>query len=258
MAEATAPARRYIGAPVRRKEDPRLLRGAGVYVADVHVPGQCYAAFVRSPHAHARIVRVDLEAARRLPGVLAAFAYPDIADVAKPLPMLVPHHALRPRMPYPLARDKVRFVGEAVAMVVAEDPYLAEDAAELVRVEYEVLPPVRNGTHALAPDAPRVHDDLPDNLAAEVRHGVGDVARAFAEADIVIEERFRIGRVSGQPLEPRGCLARWEESKLGPTLTLWDSTQSPHTARRVLADLFGLPQQQVHVIAPDVGGGFGI
>jgi carbon-monoxide dehydrogenase large subunit len=258
MAEATAPARRYIGAPVRRKEDPRLLRGAGVYVADVHVPGQCYAAFVRSPHAHARIVRVDLEAARRLPGVLAAFAYPDIADVAKPLPMLVPHRALCPRMPYPLARDKVRFVGEAVAMVVAEDPYLAEDAAELVRVEYEVLPPVRNGTHALAPDAPRVHDDLPDNLAAEVRHGVGDVARAFAEADVVIEERFRIGRVSGQPLEPRGCLARWEASKLGPTLTLWDSTQSPHTARRVLADIFGLPQQQVHVIAPDVGGGFGI
>src|SRR4051794_31713947 len=259
MAHApAAPANRYLGQPLRRKEDPRLLRGEGVYVADVQVPGQLHAAFVRSPHAHARVRRVDLDAARRLPGVVAAFAYADIAALAQPLPMLVPHRALRPQMPYPLAKDKVRFVGEAVAMVVAEDPYLAEDAAELVRVEYDVLPAVTSGAQALAPDAPRVHDDLPDNTAAELIHGTGDVAKAFAEADLVIEEQFRVGRISGQPLEPRGCLARWEDSKLGPTLTLWDSTQSPHTARRVLADVFGLPQQNVRVIAPDVGGGFGI
>ncbi len=249
---------RYIGAPLRRKEDPRLLRGEGVYIADVVVPGSLHAAFVRSPHAHARVVRVHLDAARRRPGVVAAFAYPDIADLAKPLPMLVPHRALHPRMPYPLAKDKVRFVGEAVAMIVAEDPYLAEDALDAVEVEYEVLPPLASGAQALAPDAVRLHDDLEHNAAVDHRHGVGDVARAFAEADLVIEERFSVGRISGQPLEPRGCLARWEDSKLGPTLTLWDSTQSPHTARRVLADIFGRPQQAVRVIAPDVGGGFGI
>jgi len=256
--DAAPRGRRYIGARLPRKEDPRLLRGAGVYIADINVPGQLYAAFVRSPHAHARLVRVALDAARRQPGVVAAFAYPDIAPLAKPLPMLVPHRALRPRMPYPLAADKVRFVGEAVAMIVAEDPYAAEDALEAVVVEYEVLPPLPSGAQALAPDAPRLHDDLADNLAAELRHGVGDVARAFAEADVVIEETFRVARISGQPLEPRGCLALWQRSKFGDTLTLWDSTQSPHTARRVLADLFGLPQQNVRVIAPDIGGGFGI
>ena len=259
MAHAPAsPSARYFGKPLPRKEDPRLLRGQGVYVADVSVPGQLYAAFVRSPHAHARILNVNLAPARRLPGVVAAYAYEDIADVAQPLPMLTPHRALRPQMPYPLARGKVRFVGEAVAMVVAEDPYGAEDARDLVRVEYEVLPAVTDGALALAPDAPLLHEDLGDNVAVDLTHGVGDVARAFAEADVVIAERFRVRRISGQPLETRGCLAQWQDSKLGHTLTLWDSTQSPHTARRVLADVFGLPQQNVHVIAPDVGGGFGI
>jgi carbon-monoxide dehydrogenase large subunit len=249
---------RYIGAPLRRKEDPRLLRGDGVYVADVQVAGALHAAFVRSPYAHARVRSVDLAAARQQPGVVAAYAYADVADVAKPLPMLVPHRALHPRMPYPLARDKVRYVGEVVAMVVAEDAYLAEDAAEAVVVEYDELPALASGAQALAPDAPRLHDDLEHNAAVDLQHGTGDVERAFAEADLVIEEHFSVGRISGQPLEPRGCLALWEDTKLGPTLTLWDSTQSPHTARRVLADIFGLPQQAVRVIAPDVGGGFGI
>jgi len=143
-------------------------------------------------------------------------------------------------------------------MVVAEDAYLAEDSAEAVVVEYEVLAALASGAQALAPDAPRLHDDLEHNAAVDLQHGTGDVERAFAEADLVIEEQFSVGRISGQPLEPRGCLAHWEDTKLGPTLTLWDSTQSPHTARRVLADIFGLPQQAVRVIAPDVGGGFGI
>jgi CO/xanthine dehydrogenase Mo-binding subunit len=212
MAQPTASpaAPRYVGAPVRRKEDPRLLRGEGVFVGDVSMPGLLHAAFLRSPHAHARLRGVDLDAARRLPGVVAALAYADIADVAKPLPMLVPHKGLRARMNYPLARDKVRFVGEAIAIVVAADPYLAEDALELIQVDYEILPAVASAEQALAPGAPLLHDDADDNLAAEWTHGVGDVERAFAEADLVVEESFRVGRISGQPMEPRGCLARWD------------------------------------------------
>src|SRR5215207_3804521 len=120
----------YIGAALRRKEDPRLLRGDGRFVADVRVPGLLHAAFLRSPHAHARIRSIDLAAARALPGVVAVYAHDDLLPWLKPLPMLVPHPALRPRMHYPLAKDKVRYVGEAVAVAIAEDPYLAEDALE--------------------------------------------------------------------------------------------------------------------------------
>jgi carbon-monoxide dehydrogenase large subunit len=256
--QSPAPAPRYVGVPLRRKEDPRLLRGAGRYVADIQLPGLLHAAFLRSPHAHARIRAIDLTRARAQPGVVAAFAFPDIARWARPLPMLVPHPALRPRMHWPLARDRVRYVGEAVAMVVAEDPYLAEDALEAIGVDWEVLPAVTSGRAALAPDAPRLHDDLDSNLACELTAGFGDVERAFAEADLVIEHDFRIQRMSGQPLETRGVVARWDEGKHGPELTVWDSTQSAHTARRVLAEIFQLPWGAVRVIAPDVGGGFGV
>ncbi|HZU04555.1 MAG TPA: xanthine dehydrogenase family protein molybdopterin-binding subunit [Chloroflexota bacterium] len=254
----SSPAPRYLGAPLPRREDPRFLRGHATFLADLHLPHQLYAAFLRSPLPHARLRHLDLAPARRAPGVVAAFAFSDLAPYAKPIPLLVPHPALRPATPFPLAPDTVRFVGEPVALVVATDPYRAEDALALIDVAYDPLPPLPTPTQATAPTAPRLHPALPDNRAATLRHGFGDLPAAFAQAARVVEATFRLGRVSGQPLEPRGCLAVWEPSKLGPTLTLWDATQSPHTARRLLAALFELPLHAVRVIAPDIGGGFGI
>ena len=248
----------YIGQSVRRREDPRLVRGSGLFVADVRLPGLTHAAFLRSPYAHARIVRVDVRGALAQSGVLAAISFADLGPDPAKLPMLVPHRALRPQMPYPLAADRVRYVGEPVAAVVAEDPYLAEDALEAIVVEYEELSAVVDAEAALAPGAPLLHEGAEDNLAAAVTHTVGDPDRAFAEADVVIDFTFRFGRLSGQPLETRGIVASYERSRLGESLTVWSSTQAPHTARRVLADMLGIPQHAIRVIAPDVGGGFGV
>ncbi|HZT08620.1 MAG TPA: xanthine dehydrogenase family protein molybdopterin-binding subunit, partial [Chloroflexota bacterium] len=247
----------YIGQSVRRREDPRLLRGEGLFVADVRLPGMVHAAFLRSPFAHARVVRVDTSRARAMPGVLAAISFADLGSVPK-LPMLVPHRALRTQMPYPLARDRVFYVGEAVAAVVAESAYLAEDALELIDVDYEELPVVANARAALAPDAPVLHEDMTDNVAAVISQTVGDPDAAFARADLVLRHDFRFGRLSGQPMETRGVVAVHERTKLGETFTVWNSTQSPHTARRILADTLGLPHHAVRMIAPDVGGGFGV
>ena len=201
----------YIGQSVRRREDPRLLRGDGLFVADVRLPGTVHAAILRSNRAHARILSVDLSRARAQPGVLAALSAADMPGVPR-IPNLVPHRALRARMPYPLARDKVRFFGEPVAVVVAESPYLAEDALELIDVEYEDLPAVLDAEAALQPGAALVHDDMDSNLAAVVTQTVGDPDRVFAEADIVVRNPFRFCRIAGQPLETRGVLAVCERS----------------------------------------------
>lgn len=248
----------YIGQGVRRREDPRLLRGQGLFVADIRLPGTVHAAILRSPYAHARIRRVDVRRALAYPGVLAALSFSDLGPSPPKLPMLVPHRALRPQMPYPLANDKVRHVGEPVAVVVAEDPYLAEDALELIQVDYEELPVVVDAEDALKPGAPLVHEGSEDNLAAMVSQTVGDPDAAFAQADVVLSYTFSFGRMSGQPLETRGVVASYERTRLGESLTVWDSTQSPHTARRVLAEMLQMPQHAVRVIAPDVGGGFGV
>jgi len=172
--------------------------------------------------------------------------------------MLVPHAALRPQMPHPLAGDRVRYVGEPVAIVAAEDPYLAEDALELIEVRYEQLPAVVDAETALKPGAPLLHEDAESNLAATVTQRVGDPDVAFAHADVVLGYNFRFGRLSGQPLETRGVVAVYERTKVGESFIVWDSTQSPHTARRVLAEMLRVPLHAIRVIAPDVGGGFGI
>src|SRR6266542_372703 len=248
----------YVGQSVRRREDPRLLRGEGLFVADLQLAGMAHVAFLRSPHAHARIVGIDLSSARGQPGVLDAIGFDDLGPDAVKLPMLVPHRALRPQMPYPLAGGTVRHVGEPVVAVVAESAYLAEDALDHIEVEYEELAPVVDAEAALAPGAPLLHEGMEDNVAAVITHSVGDVDRAFAEADVVVRFDFRFGRLSGQPLETRGIVASYERSKGGEQLNVWDSTQAPHTARRVLADMLGMPQHAIRVVAPDVGGGFGI
>jgi len=248
----------YVGQSVRRREDPRLLRGEGLFVADVRLPGMVNAAFLRSPYANARIVSVDVSAARRQPGVLDAISFADLGPNPTKLPMLVPHRALHPQMPYPLAADRVRHVGEPVAAVVAENAYLAEDALDLIEVEYEELPALVDCEAALRPGAPLLHEGTEDNLAAAITHNVGDVDRAFAQADVVLSFNFRFGRLSGQPLETRGIVASYQRDKTGGRLNVWDSTQAPHTGRRILSDMLGMPQHAIRVIAPDVGGGFGI
>jgi carbon-monoxide dehydrogenase large subunit len=246
---------RWFGEPVRRNEDARFLTGKGTYVDDINPAGALHAAVLRSPVAHARIVRIDTEAASALEGVTAVWTWEDLGDIWQPSPMVVPHEALtHPRTQYVLARDKVNYVGEAVAFVVASDRYIAEDACDLVEVEYEPLPAVI-GLEQSAGAATLVHADVPGNVAATLIQDTGDVEKAFAEADHVFSERLYIERSSGQPMETRAIVAQWDE--IEQVLTMWDTTQAPLSIRNGLAVLLGLPENAVRVVAPDVGGGFG-
>jgi carbon-monoxide dehydrogenase large subunit len=235
-----------------RREDPRLLAGRGRYVGDIALPGLLHAAFVRSPHAHARVTGIDTTRARGAPGVVAVVTAADLGPAARPLPVAPPHPALRGRNAAPLAAGRVRFVGEAVAAVVAESRYAAEDAAERVEVAYVPLPSVQD---PLDPTPGLVHDDVPDNVAGRVAFRRGDVDQAFRAAPRTLAERLVIGRGGGQPIEPRGLVAEYHAA--AGLLTVWASTQVPHQLRLVLADFLGLPLDRIRVIAPDVGGGFG-
>ncbi len=248
----------YVGQSVLRREDPRLLRGAGLFVGDVQLPGMAHVAFLRSPYPNARIVSIDVSDALEQPGVITAVTAADFGERIAKIPMLTPHRALTSQMPYPLARDRAFYVGEAVAAVVADTPYQAEDALEAIRVEYEELEAVADAEAALNPGAPLIHAGMENNLAAMITHRVGDADRAFRDADVTVSIDFQFSRLSGQPMECRGVVATWERTRGGGRITMWDSTQSPHMVRRVLADLMGMPQQAIRVLAPDVGGGFGI
>jgi carbon-monoxide dehydrogenase large subunit len=247
-----------IGQVLRRKEDARLLSGRGRYVGDVEPPGTLHMAIVRSSHAHARLLGVDLAQARSLAGVELARSAADFRPPLPRLPAVVGHPAMRHALPYVLARDVVRYVGEPIAVVVAQDRYVAEDAVDLVTVDYDPMPPVVDVEAALREDAPQLHpDEAPGNLMAHVPIRVGDADRAFAEASSVVRARLRISRCSPQPMESRAVVAEPDSRGPRPALTVWLTTQSPHTARRILAILLGLDEAQVRVIAPDVGGGFG-
>ncbi len=242
---------KFVGDRHLRKEDPRLLTGRGRYVGDIVLPGMLHAVLVRSPHAHARIVSVDATRAREHPGVVDVVAFDDLGQAGRTLPMVPPHPALRGHNFCPLADGRARFVGEPVAAVVAETRYAAEDARELVEVEYEPYP----SAQTLEPGAPAVHDDVPDNVAGRVTLACGDVEAALRAAPRVVHTTLRIGRGGGQPMETRGLLADWNEA-LG-LLTVWASSQVPHQIRQFVGDLLGLAPHQVRVLAPDVGGGFG-
>ena len=245
---------RWFGEPVRRLEDERLLRGAGRFTDDLD-DGALHGCFVRSPHAHARIRAIDVEAARRAPGVAAVYTAADLPFGHLDLPLLIPHPALtHGRTQRCLASEVVRYVGEAVAFVVAEDRYLAEDAAELVEVDYEPLPVVVT-PEAAAEARHLVHDDVPGNVAAELSQERGDVEAALAGAAHRLSLRLRFERGAAAPMEGRAVWARWEAGER--RLLVYDSTQSPTSIRGGLAVLFGLPETSVEVIAPDVGGGFG-
>jgi aerobic carbon-monoxide dehydrogenase large subunit len=243
-------------APTRRNEDPRLLRGRGCYVDDIDPRGVLHAAILRSPFGHARIRAIDTEAAKAYAGVRAVYTAADLGDFNQPAPLVVPHPNLtHGRTQRPLAVDKVCYIGEAVAMAVAEDRYIAEDAAGLIEVDWEPLPAVVDFRRANQPGQPQVHEDVPNNVAAHLVQTVGDPVSAFHSAAHVFEERLFIERSCGSPIEARGVVAVWDP--LHESLTVWDATQAPLTIKNGLANMLGLPEFKVEVIAPDVGGGFG-
>src|SRR5438105_10267726 len=241
---------------VRRNEDPRLLRGMGSFVDDIDPPGVLHAAILRSPYGHAGIGAINVARARAQPGVRAVYPASDLGEFIQPAPLVVPHPNLtHGRTQRPLAVDKVCYIGEAVAIVVADDRYIAEDAADLIEVDWEPLPAVVDFRVASEPRQPWVHDDVPNNVAARLEQVVGDPDGAFRVAAHVFEEHLSIERSCGSPIEARGVVAVFDP--LQQSLTVWDATQAPLTIKNGLANMLGLPEFKVEVIAPDVGGGFG-
>src|SRR3972149_2214087 len=253
-------ATRVFGQPIKRNEDPRLLTGQALFVDDVELPGMLHAAFLRSAYAHARIKGVDVSQALERKGVVAVYTAADLGDYWKPGPLLVPPPPVagcvfNERTQVPLAKDKVRFVGEPIAVVIAESRYIAEDALGDIIVDFEPLPAVVELEKALAADSPLVHDDLGSNVAAHVVQRKGDYDSARAKADLVIKRRFLYDHGAAAAMENRGIVAQWD-GRAGK-LTVWDTTQAPIPIRNGLAAMLGLSENQVRVIAPFIGGGFG-
>jgi carbon-monoxide dehydrogenase large subunit len=253
-------ATRYFGKSIRRNEDPRLLTGQALFTDDVHLPGMLHIAFVRSNYAHAWIHGINVSEAITMPGVVAVYTAEDLGAYWKPGPLLLPPPPIEgtvfnQRTQVPLAKGKVRHVGEPVAVVVAESRYIAEDAAERVLVEYEPLPAVVKVEDALRPDAPVIHEGLDQNLNAHVLQRKGDYEPARAAADLVITRSFSYDRGTAAAMENRGIVADWNAKS--EQLTMWDTTQAPIAIRNGLAGMLGLSEKQVRVIAPFIGGGFG-
>ena len=249
---------RMFGARVTRLEDPRLLTGSGAYTDDFHLPGMLEAAFVRSPHSHARIIGIDGSAALAHPGVVAVYTAADLPEHlrAATVPFQVPNPAItQPFQQKLLENDEVCFVGEPIALVVAESRYTAEDAATLVNVTYEVLDGISDCKAALADGAAAAHSGTPGNEAARFTVGYGDVDAAFAAARVTHAEEFLIHRGGGFAIENRAVVAEYDE--LRELVTIWSATQSPFLVKQNVVDMLGWESDRVRVIAPDVGGGFG-
>ena len=247
---------KMMGARVPRLEDPRLLRGQASFVDDLRIPGILHAAVLRSPHAHARIRKVDLSAVRAAPSVVDAFCLGDIWQNPPTIPVVVDVPSLLPCAQYPLAREIVRYVGEPVAIVVASDRARAEEALEAAEVEYDPLPVLSDANQARAVGAQLLHATAPGNVVARWTQGFGNVKAAFQEADHVVRDHLRMQRYTGVPLETRGILA--SPDPVSGELTIWASGQWPHTARRITAAMLGMEERRIRCILPDVGGGFGV
>ncbi len=253
--------KKYIGKRIKRNEDPRLLTGQALFVDDVEIPGMLHAAFVRSDYAHARILSIDTEEALKRPGVMAIYTAEDMGEdweLGPPLvspPPTLEDVIFNSRRQAPLAKGKVHHAGEAVAVVIAESRYIAEDAVEDIWVDYEPLPIVVDIEKGIQPDSPVVHDDMDSNLAAHIHQRKGDYEAAKDEADLVIKKRFVIDRGAAVAMENRGIVAYWEERS--QQMTIWDTTQAPIPIRNGTAARLGLAENQVRVIAPFLGGGFG-
>ena len=251
---STVTVQSWIGQPVKRVEDARLLSGRGIFIDDHEpLPNVHHAAIVRSPHPHARILGYDVSASLAMEGVVGVVTGEDVARLTKPFSVGV----TAPVHYYCAATDKVRFVGEPVAVVVARNRYLAEDAAEAVIVHYESLPAVVDVERALEPDAPVLHDAVGSNLAGHRRLVYGNPDRAFAEADVVISERFRYPKYSSTPIETYGVIARWDA--LDGAYTLWSNFMGPFIMHPLTARALGVPENKLRfIVPPDIGGSFGI
>ena len=246
----------YVGKSVTRKEDNRLLRGSGRFVGDIIRPGMLYAAILRSSVPHGKLKRVDAEQARKMPGVVAVFTFADMANV-KPIPMrLAPRDDLIRALQKPLASDRVRYVGEPLAVVIAESRYQAEDALEFIDVEIDELEFIVDARRAIEKGAPALHPAVPDNIAGHFVEKTGDVERELAAADLVFEEEFYIQRHSGVPLETRGLVAEYDDGQ--GLLTIWGPTKVVHFNHAVLAGLLDMPPSQIRMIELENGGGYGI
>ena len=255
---------KYFGASVKRREDPRFLRGEGRFVDDLAIPGMLHAAFLRSPHAHAVVKSMRTAAAAAAPGVVRVLTFAAVERWMKPLPLFgavppglaaVVKFEVRQAPQWALCRERARHVGEIVAMVVADSPERAEDAVELIEVDWEPLPPVVDMLHAADAGSPLVHPEWGTNVGVGFTHSIGDADRAFARADAVVSETFHVQRYVGMPLECRGVVAAWDQRD--GTLTTWNSTQVSHFVQQGLMTALGLPPHKIRVIAPDLGGGFG-
>jgi carbon-monoxide dehydrogenase large subunit len=253
--------KKWVGQRLTRTEDPRLLTGQALFVDDVDMPGMLYAAFLRSDYAHARLLSIDVSAARERPGVVGVYTAEDMGDAWQHgPPLVIPPPTLEgvtfnTRTQVPLVKDKVHHLGEPLAMVLAESRYIAEDALEEIVVDLEPLEAVVDVEAALEPGAPLVHDDLDSNLAAHLVQNKGDYEKARKQADLVIKRRIVIDRGVAGAMENRGIVTSWD--KKAQHLTIWDTTQAPIPVRNGLAGMFGLASNQVRVIAPFVGGAFG-
>jgi carbon-monoxide dehydrogenase large subunit len=234
-----------------------LLTGTARYTADINLPGMTHAAILRSPHGHARIKRIDIARAKSAPGVVAVFTGADATTALQPIPCawLVPNADLKTAPYRALATDVVRYVGDAVAVVVAETDYAAYDALELIEVEYEPLPAVIDPQKAAASGAPQLHSEAPNNVAFHWVVAGGDVDAAFKSADVVVKDRIIQQRLIPTAMEPRGAVAQFTPAT--GELTLWNTTQNPHIVRFIMSVVTGVPEDRLRVIAPEVGGGFG-
>jgi carbon-monoxide dehydrogenase large subunit len=256
MTTTTAPPRIF-GSGIRRREDPRLMTGTARYTDDFTLPGMVHAAILRSPHGHARIIRLDTAAATHAPGVVAVYTGADVDGVLNPIPCawLVPNSELKVAQYRAIARDVVRYVGDAVAVVVADTPYHAADALDLIQVEYDALPAVVDPEAAVRDGAPRLHDEIPNNIAFHWTVAGGDVDAAFKSAEVVVRDRIIQQRLIPTAMEPRAALAQFVPAT--GELTLWNTTQNPHIVRFIMSLVTGVPEDRLRVIAPEVGGGFG-
>jgi aerobic carbon-monoxide dehydrogenase large subunit len=257
MATTVAAPARIFGSGIKRREDPRLLTGTARYTADMTLPGQLYAAILRSPHGHARIRKIDTTPAEAAPGVVAAFTGADTEGAIGTIPCawLVPNSDLKTAPYPPLAKGVVRYLGDAVAVVVAESPQQAADAVDLIDVDYEPLPATVDPEQAVKPGAPQLHQEAPNNIAFHWTVAGGDVDAVFNKADVVVRDRIVQQRLIPNAMEPRGALAQYVPAT--GELTLWNTTQNPHIVRFIMSLVCSIPEDRVRVIAPEVGGGFG-
>ncbi|MGI0081669.1 MAG: xanthine dehydrogenase family protein molybdopterin-binding subunit, partial [Nitrososphaerales archaeon] len=246
---------KLVGQSVKRIEDPRLLAGNGSYLDDLTLPNLVFAEFVRSTYAHARIKSVDASQLKGKKGFVACFIAKDFEGMTSTLPIPEEHAAPIPPI-WPLAKDKVRWVGEPIAIVVAEERYIAEDLVSMVEVNYETLPVLVDPEKALEADAPKLYEEWKDNLLKRAEIKGGDIDEAFSKADVVIKERIRTHRHTAAPIENRGVIAHFDA--LSQKLNVWSQVQFPHVGRTLFAKIFNMSEDKIRFQMPDVGGSFGL